>query len=457
MWRSIRWLVLVVLLVSSGQVGLRAQESLAHARPETVGLSAERLQRIGQRAEALVAEERLAGLVVLVARQGKIAYFEPFGWQDRENKVPMQRDTLFRIASMTKPITSVAVMILYEEGHFRLEDPVARFIPEFKEMRVVKPPVTDIDAPNKDATDTGTSASGASTTKSDEGDTVPASRPITIRDLLAHTSGLSYHWDPRVAAAYNQAEIANGLTEDKNTLAEDVKTLARLPLAQQPGEGFNYGLNTDVLGYLVEVVSGKPLPEFLRERLFEPLGMRDTTFFLDPKGSGRLAKVYAMGDDGKIFLETRTDLKAGTLPYSTTFPIQGPQKFYSGGGGLCSTAGDYFRFAQMLLNGGKLGERRILSRKTVELMTSRHTSFSKERDDPRDSSFGLGFSVAGDPGRVPEVGSAGTFGWGGFFFTNFFVDPEEELVGITMAQLAPAGNLDWQQRFTILAQQAVDD
>lgn len=428
-------------------------QGLTTVVPESVGLSADRLQRIGRRAQELVDQGRLAGVVVLVARRGKVAYLESIGWQDRENQVRMRPDTMFRIASMTKPITSVAVLMLYEEGHFRLEDPVSKFIPEFKDMRVVQPRSVS----RQEQARAGEQDPPQEGEPADHPATVPAKRQITIRDLLTHTSGLSYHWDARIAEAYNRAGIADGLTEDGNTLAEDVLALARLPLAQQPGEGFNYGLNTDVLGYLVEVVSKQPFPEFLSQRLFQPLGMQDTKFFLASAESDRLAKVYAAGDGGQIFLETRSDLKAGTLPYSVTYPLTGPQKFYSGGGGLCSTVGDYYRFAQMLLDGGKFGDQRLLSRKTVELMTSTHTRLGNQPADPRDGGFGLGVSVEAAPGRAPEAGSSGTFGWGGFFFTNFFVDPQEEMIGITMAQLAPAGDLDWQQRFSILAMQSVDD
>ena len=399
------------------------------AEPEAVGLSIERLSRIGKAMEAHVAEKKIAGGVVLLARHGKIAHLGVYGMMDVEAGKPMTPDAIFRIASMTKPITSVAVMMLYEEGHFRLNEPVSKFIPAFKEMTVM-PPESD-----KDSTKP-----------------VPATRQITIWNLLTHTSGLTYHWNERLGPQYADANITHGLLQDESTLAEKMKVLATIPLLHQPGAGNEYGLSIDVLGYLVEIVSGMSLDAFFSERIFKPLGMEDTHFFLPEAKRERIATVYERTKDGPIKRKSQEPTVEGSLIYSADYPYNGPRTYFSGGGGLVSTASDYARFSQMMLNGGKFNGVRLLSRKTVELMTVNQLA-----DMDVDYGFGLGFSVVRGESDLNEVGSVGTFGWSGFFFTNFFIDPQEQMIGIFMCQLHPSGGLDLGEKIRILCYQAIAD
>ena len=397
--------------------------------PEAVGLSADRISRIDKVMETHVAQQKIAGGVTLLARHGKIAHLGTYGMMDVEAGKPMTPDTIFRIASMTKPITSVAVMMLYEEGHFRLNEPVSRFIPAFKEMLVL-PPESDEDSTQS----------------------VPATQQITIWNLLTHTAGLTYHWNERLGAQYTAADITHGLLQDESTLEEKMKVLATIPLLHQPGAEFEYGLSIDVLGYLVEVVSGMPLNQFFSERIFKPLGMKDTHFFIPEAKRERLATVYERTKDGPITRKSEEPTVDGSLIYSTDYPYNGPRTYFSGGGGLVSTAPDYVRFAQMMLNGGKFNGVRLLSRKTVELMTTDQLA-----NMDVNSGFGLGFGIVRDESDLNEVGSVGTFGWGGFFFTNFFIDPQEQMIGIFLCQLHPSGGLDLGERIRILCYQAIID
>ena len=397
--------------------------------PEAVGLSADRISRIDKVMETHVAQQKIAGGVTLLARHGKIAHLGTYGMMDVEAGKPMTPDTIFRIASMTKPITSVAVMMLYEEGHFRLNEPVSRFIPAFKEMLVL-PPESDEDSTQS----------------------VPATQQITIWNLLTHTAGLTYHWNERLGAQYTAADITHGLLQDESTLEEKMKVLATIPLLHQPGAEFEYGLSIDVLGYLVEVVSGMPLNQFFSERIFKPLGMKDTHFFIPEAKRERLATVYERTKDGPITRKSQEPTVDGSLIYSTDYPYNGPRTYFSGGGGLVSTAPDYVRFAQMMLNDGKFNGVRLLSRKTVELMTTDQLA-----NMDVNSGFGLGFGIVRDESDLNEVGSVGTFGWGGFFFTNFFIDPQEQMIGIFLCQLHPSGGLDLGERIRILCYQAIID
>ena len=273
--------------------------------PEAVGLSTERLSRIDKVMETHVAQQKIAGGVILLARHGKIAHLGAYGMMDVEAEKLMQRDTIFRIASMTKQITSVAVMMLYEEGHFRLHEPVSKFIPAFKEMLVLPP---------EDAADSASP--------------VPATRQITIWNLLTHTSGLTYHWNERLGPQYKDAGITHGLLQDESTLAEKMKILATIPLLHQPGEKVEYGLSIDVLGYLVEVVSGMPLDQFFTERIFKPIGMTDTHFFIPEAKRQRLATVYERTGDGPIMRKSQEPTVNGSLVYSTDYPYNGPQNLF---------------------------------------------------------------------------------------------------------------------------------
>ena len=416
-------LFLLVLTVSA------FSHDLPMVEPEAVGLSTERISRIDKVMETHVAQQKIAGGVTLLARHGKIAHLGVYGMMDVEAGKPMTPDTIFRIASMTKPITSVAVMMLYEEGHFRLNEPVSKYIPAFKEMHVMPPESAE-----------------------DSAQPVPATRQITIWNLLTHTSGLTYQWNERLGPQYAAADITHGLLQDESTLEEKMKVLATLPLLYQPGAEFEYGLSIDLLGYLVEVVSGMSLNEFFSERIFKPIGMNDTHFFIPEAKRERLATVYERTKDGPITRKSPEPTVEGSLTYSTDYPYKGPRTYFSGGGGLVSTAPDYVRFAQMMLNGGKLNGVRLLSRKTVELMT-----LNQLANMDVDFGFGLGFSVVRDESDLNEVGSVGRFGWSGFFFTSFFIDPQEQMIGIFMCQLHPSGDLDLGEKIRILSYQAIAD
>ncbi len=419
------WILVVALLTAARLV---AQE-LPTAPPESVGLSAPRLERIATAVQGAIDDKRVAGAVTLVLRHGQVAWFKAQGLADREAGKPMQPDAMFRICSMTKPITSLAVMMLYEEGRFLLEDPISKYLPEFKNPRVLVKPATGAPSP------------------------VPATREITILDLLRHTSGLTYNWNADLGQKYDDARVASGLVQYDGTIADSVKALAGQPLLFQPGERWEYSLSVDVLGRLVEVVSGQPLDEFFRTRIFEPLGMKDTYFYLPADKVPRLATAYTYDDAKGLSRFPDTPLHEGTLEYSADYPYRGPRKLFSGGAGLTSTAMDYARFCQMMVNGGRLGNVRLLSRKSVELMTEDHLGGVKIGGD---LGFGLGFGISGAQGTLSELGTPGEFSWGGFFFTSFSIDPKEDLIVIFMAQLHPTGGLGLDREVHALAYQALE-
>jgi CubicO group peptidase (beta-lactamase class C family) len=404
-----------------------AQE-LSPAKPEAVGLSSERLERIASAVQRNIADKRIAGAVTLVARRGHVAWFKAQGMADREAGRAMAPDSMFRICSMTKPITSLAVMMLYEEGRFLLEDPVSKYLPEFKNPKVLVKP-----------------ASG-------EPYTIPAAREITIRDLLRHTSGLTYHWNSDLGPMYKSANVAHGLLPYDGTIEDSVKRLAALPLLFNPGDKWEYSLGVDVLGRLVEVVSGKPLDEFFRTRIFEPLGMKDTYFYPPENKFERLAAAYAYYADKGMNRFPDTPITDGAFVYSADYPYRGPKKLFSGGAGLVSTAMDYLRFCQMMLDGGKVGNTRLISRKSVELMTGDQLGKISS-----DFGFGLGFGIDGVKAPLSELGSAGEFSWGGFFYTAFSIDPKEQMIVIFMAQLHPTGDLTLDHEVHALAYQAISD
>jgi CubicO group peptidase (beta-lactamase class C family) len=329
---------------------------------------------------------------------------------------------------MTKPITSVAVMMLYEEGRFLLEDPVSKYLPEFKNPKVLVKPV------------------------SGKPYTIPATHEITIRDLLRHTSGITYNWNEDLGPMYTENNVAAGLAPYDGTIGDNVKHLAEMPLLFNPGERFEYSLGVDVLGRLVEVVSGKPLDEFFHARIFEPLGMKDTYFFPPDNKLDRLATAYTYYEGKGLNRFPDTPITEGAFTYTADYPYKGAKKLFSGGAGLNSTAADYMRFCQMMLDGGKAGNTRLLSRKSVELMTSDQLG----KIDPAQG-FGLGFGVEGVKGPLTELGSVGTFVWGGFFYTGFSVDPKEQMIVIFMAQLHPTGNFALDHQVGVLAYQAIND
>jgi CubicO group peptidase (beta-lactamase class C family) len=405
-----------------------AQE-LPTAKPETVGLSSERLERIGKVVQKSIDDKRIAGAVTLVVRHGQVAYFKAQGMQDREAGKAMRPDTIFRICSMSKPITSTAVMMLYEEGRFLLDDPISKYIPEFKNPKVLVKPVGG-----------------------GEPYTIPATREITIRDLLRHTSGLTYNWNGDLGPMYEKAGVQHGILPTDITIGENVERLAKLPLLFNPGERWEYSLSVDVLGRFVEVISGKPFDGFLRTKLFEPLGMKDTYFFPPENKLDRLATAYTYYDDKGLNRFPDTPIHEGSFSYTADYPYHGGKKLFSGGAGLTSTAADYARFCEMMLEGGKLGNVRILSRKSVELMT--HDQLGKIAPD---QGFGLGFGVDGVKAPLTELGSAGSFNWRGFFYTAFIVDPKEQMVIVFMGQLHPAGDLRLDRQVEDLAYQAIID
>ena len=417
----------LLLFVSLALAATFAQE-LPTAKPETLGLSSERLERIGTAVQRGIDDKRIAGAVTLVARRGHLAWFKAQGMMDREAGKPMRLDALFRICSMSKPITSAAVMMLYEEGRFMLDDPISKYIPEFNHPKVLVKPAT-----------------GAAYT-------IPATREITIRDLLRHTSGLTYNWNTDLGPIYTKADVAHGILQYDGTIEDSVKRLAGLPLLFSPGDRWEYGLSVDVLGRLVEVVSGKPLDEFFRTRIFEPLGMKDTYFYPPDNKLDRLAAAYTYYEGKGLNRFPDTPITEGAFTYSADYPYRGPRKLFAGGAGLSSTASDYLRFCQMILDGGKVGNTQLLSRKSVELMT--HDQLGKI-DSER--GFGLGFGVDGVKAPLPELGSPGEYKWGGFFYTAFTVDPKEQMIVIFMAQLHPNGGLHLDNEVKVLAEQAITD
>jgi CubicO group peptidase (beta-lactamase class C family) len=418
--------VLLGLVILS--IAALAQDLPTATKPETLGLSSERLERIGTTVQQDIDDKRIAGAVTLVIRHGQVVWFKSQGMMDREAAKPMRADAMFRICSMTKPITSVAVMILYEEGKFLLDDPVSKYLPEFKNPKVLVKP-----------------ASG-------DAYTIPATKQITVRDLLRHTSGLTYNWNDELGPMYEQANVASGLLQYDGTIGDSVKNLAGLPLLFNPGERFEYSLGVDVLGRLVEVVSGKPLDEFFRTRIFEPLGMKDTYFYPPDNKLDRLATAYTYYPDKGLNRFPEAPIKEGPFSYSADYPSRGPKKLFSGGAGLVSTAMDYARFCQMMLNEGKTGNTRLLSRKSVELMT--HDQLGKIGPE---QGFGLGFGVDGVKAPLSELGSAGEYNWGGFFYTGFSIDPKEQMIVIFMAQLHPGGGLTLDRQVHALAYQAIID
>jgi CubicO group peptidase (beta-lactamase class C family) len=402
----------------------------APTTPESVGVSGERLQRLRAAMQRYVDERRVAGLVTYVARNGRVVHLEAFGQADVEAGRPMRTDTIFRIASQTKAFTSVAVMMLVEEGKVGLGDPVSKFIPAFEKTTVALPPAAG-------------AAAGSPVS------VVPAKRGITIRDLLTHTAGISYGDGP-AEPQWREVEIQGWYFADRNEpVSAVVERMAALPMDAQPGERYVYGYSTDILGVVVENVSGLTLAEFLRERITVPLGLVDTQFYLPREQRDRLAAVYA-AKDGRI--ERATDPKTGQGHY-----VEGPRVAFSGGAGLLSTARDYGRFLQMLLNGGELDGVRLLGPKTVELMTVNHVGprLAETWADRRGMGFGLGFDVVENLGETGRYGSLGAFGWGGAYHTVYWVDPHERLVALLMTQLLPAGDSDLHAKFRALVYQSI--
>ena len=386
---------------------------LPRAVPEDVGMSTSRLGRIAPVMQRWVDDGKIPCALTMIAREGRLVHFEKFGTQDVATAKPVEFDTIFRIYSMTKPITSIAVMMLYEEGHFQLGTPVSEFIPAFKDMQVY--------------TEDGSA-------------TVDTEREMTIKHLLTHTSGLIYggDWEHPINERYRAADFYGG------DLAHMAQELGNIPLLHHPGDAWNYGMSTDVLGYLVEVVSGMPFEEFLKTRILNPLGMHDTAFSVPDEKADRYATLYEPTEDGGIQVLENAPVASGPLSF-----------FHSGGAGLLSTAADYLRFCQMLLNDGELDGVRLLGRKTVELIRINHISDDWQPLERTGCGFGLGFAVVTNVADTHAPGSEGTYSWGGLASTTFWIDPVEDLIGILMTQLI--GDSPFHAQFRVLTYQALID
>ena len=427
------WVVVGIVLMASGgvssgraQADLPVMEGLPTGEPEEVGLSASRLERLDRAMRGYVERQEVAGVVSLVARHGKVVHFSTFGHRDREHGALMGHDTIFRIASMTKPIASVALMILYEKGHFQLRDPIARWLPQFAEMQVATPATYQ--------------ELGRSRFR-----TVPAARPITVQHLLTHTAGLPNTYRGITKPDFDQIAQAR---RPGDTVRDFVTRLAQLPLNFHPGEDWEYGRATDVVGRLVEVMSGQSFDRFLQEWIFDPLGMSDTKFYLPEAKLDRFAAIYR--PEGRALVVTEA-------PTAESRFVKKPHTYFSGAGGLVSTARDYFRFHQMMLNGGELDGVRILGRKTVELMTLNHAGDHEVWLVGPGHGFGLGYAVVQDPGATAMPYSVGSYFWWGAFNTTFWVDPKEELIGILLTQLRPYTHLNIRQDLATLVYQAIVD
>jgi len=418
--RKTALLAAITLALLTGPAG--AQAPLPSARPEQVGLSTERLGQLGQVLRQEIAKGKIPGAVALVARKGRIAYHEAFGARDPATRAPMTRDAIFRIYSMTKPVTSVAIMMLQEEGRLVLNDPVSKFLPQLTKLQVA--------VEKKDA-------SGQPTLE-----LMPAQREITIHDLLRHTSGFTYG-GRTTNLTVKEAYAREGVDARDLTNAELVDRLAKVPLAHQPGTAWEYSRSVDVLGRVVEVISGKSLGGFFADRIFRPLGMKDSGFSVPQAQQGRLAQAFP--------IDPPTGDKIALIDVTT------PPRYESGGGGAVSTTDDYVRFAQALLNGGRLDRARLLGRTTVAFMASDHLGPISATIRRPGYTFGLGFQVRKDVGLDGQSGSIGEYGWAGAGGTYFWVDPKEQVVAILMTQAPGPSRVYYRQLFKELVQQAIVD
>jgi CubicO group peptidase (beta-lactamase class C family) len=415
------------LSVAFVSLGAFAADPLPRAQPETVGMSTERLARIGEALRADVEKGRLPGAVVAVARKGKLVYYQSFGYLDKEAGTKMHNDSIFSIASMTKPMVAVGALTLLERGQLQIDEPVGSYLPQLSKMQVA-------------------------VLKSSDGgagfDTVAAQRQVTIQDLMRHTSGIIY--GGRGATPVHKLYPASSSAAGSGmTGKEFVDKLGSLPLLHQPGSTWDYGFGLDVLGLVIEKVSGQPLGQYLAAQVFKPLGMKDTAFAVPPEKAKRYAKALANDPD--------------TGKPQFVLDLTKPLKFECGGGCAASTAGDYIRFAQMLLDGGKLEGKRVLSRKTVEYMLSNQLApgtvnlIANADPTSADMGFGLGVAVRTTPGIVRKVGSVGEFSWNGAYGTSWWADPKEQLAVVFMAQTP--GPIRWHYRYVInaLVEQAIVD
>jgi CubicO group peptidase (beta-lactamase class C family) len=425
--------VALVLLLSAGA----SARELPTASPGKEGLSAERLARITEHMNQAVADGVMVGGLGLIARNGRVVYEETYGQADREADEAMTEDAIFRIYSMSKPITAVAVLMLYEEGAFFLNDPVARYLPELADLQVA---VSTADGGGTRMTSDGTTSRAEG--QGDESLTGQTRKPLrqpTIRDLLTHTAGFTYgvFGNTEVDKLYREAQLLS----DTMTLEQFTTALGRIPLQYDPGTRWHYSVAVDVQGRLVEAVSGMTFGEFLQQRLFGPLDMKDTSFIVPADKWDRVAQIYSPAgtpqEIAEAFRAAATSNELVVADDGINVGYREGAKFEGGGGGLMSTARDYLRFSQMLLNGGQLDGVRILSPKTVELMTENHLGDIPMGFGSEGVGFGLGVAVAMDQGEIGELGSEGEYNWGGAAGTRFWIDPEEQLIGIFMVQSIP--------------------
>ena len=402
-------LLLSLCLLSCSTTKIAPEYGLPAVEPVKASVSSEKLDEIRTVLQGYVDKGNLPGFLTVIAKNGQIVHFETIGMRDVENEKPVEPDTIFRIYSMSKPITSVAVMILFDDGKLKLDEPVEKFIPAFKDMKVF----------NKEQTETHN-----------------AKTKMTIKHLLTHTSGLTYGWGNKpVDKLYGELKVFR----KGSTLAEMAEKLGDIPLVHEPGNRWTYGVSTDILGYLVEVVSGMPFETFMQKRIFEPLGMRDTAFSVPKENVGRFAALYRPTKEGKLQLARNAPLANDDLNF-----------FPSGGGGLVSTAADYLRFCQMLLNGGELYGTRILKSETVELMRFPHHQYREN------GAFGLGFHVVTRKNDDEAKRSTGAYSWSGAAATTFWIDPDKDLVAILMTQLLN-NRYPFHGEFRTLTYQALED
>jgi len=432
--KPVYWIVLLLLCISqNGPAQTFEKYTLHEGKPEHAGFSQDRLSRIDSVFTEYVDKGYSAGYIGLVARNGEIVYYNSVGYDNISIKTPLKKDAIFRVASQTKAVTSVAVMMLYEEGKFLLDDPISKYLPEFKNQSV-------IDSFNeKDSSYT----------------TIPVKREITIRDLLRHTSGLGYPMtgDKAMNSIFAKNDIIMGINPGNRKIKDQMKKLGALPLAHQPGEKFTYGLSVDVLGYLVETLTGQSLDTFLRERLFKPIGMNDTYFVLPSEKFNRLCALYGEDKDGKLVKVEKSEGFDPDYPKIKT-------DYFCGGGGLSSTAYDYSIFIQMMANGGEYNGKRYLSESSVKMMRTVQTG-----DLPCGSlfilgvpgSYGLGFEVISAKGSIQSALPEGTFGWGGTFGSLYWIDPVNNIIAQLVIQKGPNRYEDIRKKFIALVYQSLED
>lgn len=412
----------LLLLLTVAPLFAQKPQTLSPAKsPESLGFSPERLARIDAVMQQHVEQRHLPGAMMILVRRGQVVYQKAFGYSDVEAKTPLRADDIFRIMSMSKAITSVAVMMLYEEGKLRLDDPVSKYLPSFKNPKILV---------HINLTDTTYSA-------------VPAKKEVTIRHLLTHTAGIPYSHP-----LYKKAGIPDFFSVEPKRISQTMAALGALPLLHEPGSNYTYGLNTDVLGAVVEVASGMRFGEFLQQRIFEPLGMSDTGFYQPDAKKPRLMHLYT---------QKSPDAPMTKHPdfAEENYPVAGAKTYESGGAGLTSTVQDYAKFLQMLLNGGKFNNRQILGRKTIELMTTNQIGHLTVWDSG--NTFGLGFEITTEAGHAREPGSVGALRWGGRNYSDYWWDPKEELLGVWTTQMLPSAYPGIDKQFKQLVYQALVD